>query len=194
VPVLVQYQQIRQRLMDVQLFPGSSDHFEWGWSPSGQYSSRSSYNALLLGQVVVLDAKQLWKVKAPNEVHFFWWLVLHGCCWASDRLQHHGLRNNGPCVLCQQEAKTLHHLLVQCAFSRETWFKVLRWCEWQHLALTSTDLAVNWWLNARKRVPRTRRLSFDYLVLLVARQIWLQRNDRVFRGQCKQPSTLINQI
>jgi hypothetical protein len=41
---------------------------------------------------------------------------------------------------------------------------------------------VNWWLDARKRVPKPRHQAFDSLVFLVTRQLWLEHNGRVFRG------------
>jgi hypothetical protein len=63
--------------------------------------------------------------------------------------------------------ETLDHLIVGCVFSREAWFKVR---------------PVNWWLDARKRVPKPRHQAFDSLVFLVARQLWLEHNGRVFRG------------
>jgi hypothetical protein len=169
--------------MDLQLAPGTSDQFVWRWLVTGTYSSRSAYRALLLGQVAVLGANQLWKVKAPNEYCFFMWLVHHGRFWTSECLQRYGLRNNGPCALCQQQAETLDHLIVACVFSRETWFKILWRCGWQHLTPTPTDLAVSWWIDARKRVSKPHRQAFDSLVLLVVRQIWLEHNSWAFWGQ-----------
>jgi hypothetical protein len=42
---------------------------------------------------------------------------------------------------------------------------------------------VDWWLAARKRIPKAHRKAFDSLVLLVCHSIWLQRNAKVFRGE-----------
>jgi hypothetical protein len=87
-------------------------------------------------QGAILGARQLWKTRAPNQCRFYIWLVLLGRCWTSERLQHHGLCNNGPCVQCSQETESLDHLLAQCVFSREVWFRVLQRCGWQHLSPT----------------------------------------------------------
>jgi hypothetical protein len=122
------------------------------------------------------------------------WLVLHGRWWTSEWLQRHGLHNIGPCALCHQESETLDHFLVQCVYSRETWFKVLWRCGWEQLNPTSTYQVASWWISSRKWVPKHRRQAFDSLVLLVARHIWLERNDRVFRGECKQPTLLIKSL
>jgi hypothetical protein len=57
IPVLAQYLQVRHRLQDVQLILEASDIFEWKWSPTGSYFSRSAYKALLINQSAVLGAK-----------------------------------------------------------------------------------------------------------------------------------------
>jgi hypothetical protein len=48
----------------------------------------------------------------------------------------------------------------------------------------------NWWLVSRKRVIKRRRKVFDSLILLIARGIWLQRNNRVFDRRMVAPATL----
>jgi hypothetical protein len=111
-------------------------------------------------------------VCASSKYRFFW-LILHGRCWTSERLHRHGLHNHGPCVLlCSQEAETIDHLFVQCVFIQEVWFKVLRCCGWQHLTPSSEDSAVAWWLSSRKAVDKPWRCSFDSLVLLVVWSCW----------------------
>ncbi|OEL31369.1 hypothetical protein BAE44_0007612, partial [Dichanthelium oligosanthes] len=56
------------------------DRIVWKWCPSGQYSCSSAYQALFLGQSALLGAKELWKVKAPNEFRFFFWLAIQDRC------------------------------------------------------------------------------------------------------------------
>jgi hypothetical protein len=74
--------------------PNDQPHvFRWKWSSNGQYSAASTYRAFFLGLTEQLGAKQLWKIKAPNKCRFFLWLLLHGRCWTSNRLQRHGLPN-----------------------------------------------------------------------------------------------------
>jgi hypothetical protein len=75
VPVLMQYLELHHRLQHVSVQPGVPDRFVWRWCSSGTYSSASAYRALFLGR-----AKELWHSKAPNNVHFFVWLVIHGRC------------------------------------------------------------------------------------------------------------------
>jgi hypothetical protein len=70
----------------------------------------------------------------------------------------------------------MDHLLVGCVFSKEVWYKVLQ-------VLRLVDSFCEWWLQARKRVPKVRRRGFDALVLLVGRMIWKERNCRTLRAE-----------
>lgn len=87
-----------------------------------KFLSASAYRTLFMGCTEILGAHQLWKVQAPGRCRFFSWLVLHGCCWTSNRLHRRGLRDRDECALCAQKVETLDHLLTGCVHSRETWF------------------------------------------------------------------------
>jgi hypothetical protein len=80
VQVLVQFVNLYQQLQEVQLSPLTADRLKLRWMANGSYSSRSAYAALLLGQATVLEAKELWKARAPNKCSFFVWLVLLNRC------------------------------------------------------------------------------------------------------------------
>ncbi|OEL37464.1 hypothetical protein BAE44_0001517, partial [Dichanthelium oligosanthes] len=170
------------------------DQVIWKWCASGQYSCSSAYQAMFLGQTALAGAKVLWKVKAPNEYRFFFWLVLHDRCWTSDRLHRHGLRNNASCAFCCQHDESIDHLLLGCVFSREVWFQTLLRAGWQHLVPALEDSLPNWWLLARKKVTKMRRKTFDSLCLLLSRQLWLEQNNRVFRNGVRLPGLLVGVI
>jgi hypothetical protein len=40
----------------------------------------------------------------------------------------------------------------------------------------------DWWLKARKQVPKPLRRDFDTVVILVHWKIWKERNARIFEG------------
>jgi hypothetical protein len=198
VQVIMQYLQLFQMLQSVQLRPGAHDQLVWRCNPNGCYSSRSAYAALMLGQSSVLGCKELWKTKAPNNCRFFVWLVLLGRCWTTDRLHRRGLRSNSTCILCCQGIETIDHILVQCVFTCEVWFKGLRRFGWQTLAPMQGVSYAAWWMASRKRVLKGRRRAFDSLCVLIAWVIWLHRNDRTFNRSALHhslaASSVINQI
>jgi hypothetical protein len=154
ITVLMQYLQLRQQLDTVSLTPEVEDWITWKWSSSGQYSSSSAYAAMFYEQSVLLGAKELWKVRAPNEYKFFFSLTIQNRCWTSEHLARHGLRNNGLCALCGQCKETISHLVLGCV--REIWFHGLHRCGWQHLTPRVNDYLVTWWLRAWKAVTKPR--------------------------------------
>jgi hypothetical protein len=165
--------------------------FIWRWSPNGQYSACSAYEALFMGQSAAWGAKEIWKVCAPNKCKMFLWQVMHERVWASECLQSHGLDSHGPCALCSQEVESLNHLFVGCSFSREIWFKCLHRLGLRQFTLTTTDTLLDWWLRSRKRIAKLRRKAFDSFVFLVSWKLWLERNARVFRNSVASVSKTI---
>jgi hypothetical protein len=160
------------------------DRLVWQWTSSGAFLSSSTYYVLLLGQQSIEGTKELWKVRAPSNCKFFVWLTLLCRSWTFDRLQRHGLQNNGPCALCSQKSETISHMLVQCVFSREIWFKVFMLFDRKQLCPAQDDSLASWWLRSQQLIPKGWRNVFDSMVVLVCWGVWLQRNDWVFVVGC----------
>jgi hypothetical protein len=76
LPLSMQYEQVRERLVAFTLDPSSPDNTVWCWCSSSVYSASSAYNAMFHGQSQLLGARYLWKVKTPMEFKFFFWLAL----------------------------------------------------------------------------------------------------------------------
>jgi hypothetical protein len=53
------------------------------------------------------------------------------------------------------------------------------------LVPTEEERFACWWVHVRKRVTSGRRRTFDSIVEVVARELWLQRNERIFRGSSR---------
>lgn len=179
IPVIIDYIRLCQATQGVTLQPQTVDVFIWRWMSNGEFTSSSAYEALFLGQSALPGARVLWKTRAPNKCRFFLWLCLHGRVWTATRRRKHGIQDTDDCSLCFQLPETLDHLLMQCVFSREVWFKTLRKFGHQHLTPQMDSTLVIWWLSSRKRIPSTQRKTFDSIVCLVIWRIWLQRNECV---------------
>jgi hypothetical protein len=132
-----------------------------------------------LGRTSLAGVDRIWKVQASGRCRFFGWLVLHVRCRTSNRLRRHGMCDSDTCALCAQEVETLDHLLLGCAHSRETWFRVLRFYGLDHLTPQEELPYFDWWLAVRKRVHKSQRKGFDSLSLLVVLSLWKERNLRV---------------
>lgn len=115
--------------------------------------------------------------------------------WApnrSGRCRHcrHGLQDSNLCIICDQEAETLDHILLGCCFSREEWHRCL---ERLHIRLDfqlHQRTALEWWISLRKLVPQFFRHGFDSYVFLIGWSLWKERNNRTFRAQATNASRL----
>jgi hypothetical protein len=72
-----------------------------------------------------------------------------------------------------QHSETLDHLLLQCSFSREVWYRLLLPLGLQQLAPSATEFGfADWWTTSRKRLAADSRKAFNSFVVLVCWMIW----------------------
>lgn len=93
--VLCDYVVLWEKLEDVHLQVAVSDRFIWRWTPDGKYTASSAYRSFFNGMSSLVGARQLWKVKVPPKVKFFFWIALHGRLWTVERRWRHGLQQVG---------------------------------------------------------------------------------------------------
>lgn len=153
-PVLCDYVALWEKLENVQLQVAVPDRFIWRWTADGKYSASSAYQSFFIGMSSMIGAKQLWKVKVPLKVKFFFWIALHGRLWTAERRWRHGLQQQGTCVLCDQELETTNHLLASCVYAKGTWYHCLQLAGMQTFAPQGDVTVVDWWLSTRKVVPK----------------------------------------
>jgi hypothetical protein len=151
VAALAQYIQLWIKLSDVHLDASQQDKFVLRWTTHQQHSASSAYRAFFHGQCGIPGATVLCKMKAPPSCKFFIWLSLMGRCWTSERLQRHGLPDNGPCALCSQDSELIQHLLVACVFSREVWHRMFRNEHLQAIVPSASSSWPDWWLQAKEK-------------------------------------------
>jgi hypothetical protein len=147
-----------------------------------------------LGQSTLYGAKEAWKVRALREHKIFIWLVLQDRCWTNERRHRQGISDDDKCTLCDQDTESIDHLLVNCVFSCQLWFKTLRRFGWQGLTPAQRDAFASWWMCSRKAIAKDRRLVFDSIVFLVVWRLWLHRNERVFRNALPYVSVTLQHI
>ena len=131
------------------------DKFIWKWTADHCFSTASAYWAFFIGQREIYGARCLRKTRAPGKCKFFIWLVLHDRCWTAERRKRHNLQDDDSCALCAQESETITHLLLNCCFAREIWYRALLMLNWHELVPNGQclDLA-DWWTTARKSIAK----------------------------------------
>ena len=142
VGVIVDYLLLWDVLSDFFLQPDVEDRHIWRFSSDGQYSAKTAYKGLFVGSTSFEPCERIWKTWAPPKCHFFVRLVAHNRCWTADR---HGLPHPEHCPLCDQAAETIGHLLVQCVFAREFWFRFFSRIGLQAFSPQSTETSFHSW-------------------------------------------------
>jgi hypothetical protein len=124
--LILQLLELCQLLEGVSLRAGVPDRNIWRLSSSGNYSAKSSYNAMFQGSTYFEAWQHIWKTWAPNKCRFFIWLMAQNHCWTADRLARRNLPHPGQYPLCDQEGETINHLLTTCVFARQFWSLLLQ--------------------------------------------------------------------
>lgn len=167
----------------------------WQFSNTGQYSTKSAYEAFFIGSTNFSLWERIWRSWAPGKCKFFMWTVAHKKCWTADRLARKGLPHPIVCPLCDQAEETLDHLLVSCIFSRQVWFIVLQGFGLQDLAPQVVELSIDDWLaNISKRVSGQGQKGLNSIIILGAWSLWNHRNHCVFDGINPSLSSIISVI
>jgi hypothetical protein len=132
----------------------------------------------------------VWNSFAPPKCKIFAWLALRYRLWTSDKRFRHGLQDrSAACFWCLQEEDALDHVLMRCLYARQVWFGCITAVGLNIVEPNRDSSLESWWSSARELVRRKDRRSFDTLVILIAWQIWKQRNARVFGNTQLQCST-----
>jgi hypothetical protein len=90
------------------------DSHTWRLTSSGQYTTKSAYDALCQGSIRFDPWRRIWKSWAPGKCRFFIWLAAHDRCWTADRLAQRNLPHPELCPFCGQVKETINHLMSSC--------------------------------------------------------------------------------
>jgi hypothetical protein len=183
VGVLTDYLQLWDLISGIELQPEVDDKHTFSIASNGVYSAKSAYEGLFLGSVTFEHYKRIWKSWALPKCRFFLWLVAHKRCWTADRLAKRGLNHPEKCLLCDQEEENIDHLLVQCSFSREFWYLLLRKFGLHSLAPQPTaNSFLGWWEVVGGAVHGLTKKGLNSLIILGAWTLWNHRNKCIFDG------------
>jgi hypothetical protein len=83
--------------------------------------------------------------------------------WTSDRRVRKGLQvQTSECFLCLQEEDNTEHILVQCVYARQVWYKVFEDLNMEAQSPSHTDQLAHWWRFERGNLEKSKRKGFDY--------------------------------
>jgi hypothetical protein len=194
VPAIVEFLGLWAALREAPALQEGPDSARWRLTANGQYSAKTAYQLFFIGRTEVPGMKELWSSGAPLKHKLHVWLALKDRLWTADRLEERGLQNTPLCPLCCQEPETIEHLTLQCSFAREVWYRVLEPLN-LHDRVPSADASLAiWWPSLSDAIPARHRKEVNSLVVLVARELWLERNARIFDRSATMPVDLVRRI
>ena len=130
------------------------DKLLWKHSKSGDFEVKIAYRLLLKDclasstdchRVNLVESKiwaLIWKIKLPQKIWTFIWILLHDCLPTLQLLKIRVIFDDGLCLMCNCEEESASHLFLLCPFARACWHG-------SSLAVHTTDfsdISVQQWL------------------------------------------------
>jgi hypothetical protein len=193
---IAQFVHLWDLLSDVQLSPDIEDSIIWTISPNGCYSASSAYKAQFMASLPCAFGSIIWKTWAPPKCRFFAWLAVQNRLWTADRLAKRGWPHTPSCQLCRCTPETARHILFECRYSRRIWSAAASWLSCPDLLLsmgTNRPKVLEYW-QATAKSPSSSPKGLKTAIMLIAWEIWKERNERVFNGKSSLPSEVMRRI
>lgn len=173
-----------------------NDIMRWNWETSGLYSAKSFYVTFKTGGKEKWPFPELWGLKAPQTVKIFCFLLLQGRILTRDVLHRRNIPCPLHCVMCSEgNQETSLHLLFYCQFAQRVW-AVLETKVGFVLAHPRGDISSTWtnsWKVWSSRGTGALKLGASYFVC-TCWQIWLHRNNRIFRNLIVPPEVVATRV
>ena len=127
-----------------------------------------------------------WQLNVPSVVKMFIWRACHNSLPTKMNLYRRGVCDNTQCPICLQDAETIEHIVWECPSSNNVWGEStikLQKCQkgggdFQHIFL--------------EVVKRCDQKEVD-LFAVIARKIWMRRNQVVHGGPFSHPNQVLKE-
>ncbi|XP_031099806.1 uncharacterized protein LOC116004005 [Ipomoea triloba] len=163
--------------------PECDDEVGWDLDPNGDFSINSAYASITptTGSGTQEDWLRIWKLKVPNRICVFIWLVQHGRILTNVERARRHITSNTSCLSYAGHSEDCEHLFRHCVEARAIWsaaygptldayLRQLGWREW---------LTAN--LLGDKRMDFAKGWPERFSIRLW--WIWKWRNDKVFNAR-----------
>uniref|UniRef100_A0ACD5W3K6 Uncharacterized protein n=1 Tax=Avena sativa TaxID=4498 RepID=A0ACD5W3K6_AVESA len=172
------------------LIAGQDDSILWLLSPDGVYSAKSAYNLQMEGRQLSVMPNLVWEAWAPAKCKMFAWLLLQNRLWCVDRLMMREWPNCYFCPMCLRHLETAKHMFLDCPFARLLWAAIAAWPHCDGLAPRAWSMHASHldaWEAMISASDNDSKDGVRSLIILVAWELWKERNNRVFKDK---PSSL----
>lgn len=195
--IIAEFVALWERLDSIVLSEDQEDRIVWLHTADGQYSAQSAYIMQFEGTTRCPTADLTWKTKAPPKCRFFCWLLLQNRVWTAARLQLREWPNEYFCQLCLRNLETASHLFIECPVARTIWERIALWSHAPCLSpenWTTTTSLRDWFLQLASHALANTAEGVKSMIMLVAWEIWRERNRRIFSNESRTVPRLLQAI
>ena len=185
---------IWEECQEVTLSPLTEDKWEWSWNPKGVFTTSSVYQAHFKTKISCDLAEAVWRAWAPTKFKLSMWLFIRRRVWTADRLQKMGLPHPDSCSFYGMVGENAQRLFMGCAVVNIIWAKILSWANIQRATPSVLNNLRELCVHTRESFTGTTRRKLDTMIVLVAWEVWRERNRRVFDKIIKPTNVLIEHI
>lgn len=176
-------------------FNTDQDTVMWNWSCNRLYSSKSLYRVLKGGGRIRWGLQSIWQYRVTPTVRIFGYLMLNERLMTHANLLIRNINCEPRCVMCGVcPLETTVHLMFQCQFAKEVWFRMKQRAPRSITDVTGEvlDIAEVWESFLSRANVNCSRLR--ELVLCTCWHIWKARNSKIFRDESVTPPVLSERI
>lgn len=134
----------------------------------------------------------IWKLKTPQKLKGFCWLLFNGRLLTNQQRCIRGLTTDDRCPRCNLNVEDLHHLLRECPKAKEIWHLIRgsRWIE------NCQGQSLDQWLqlNLKNQERRIYHIPWGTVFLYTIWEIWKDRNKVVFSHEHGNVHEIIRSI
>ncbi|KAJ4774923.1 RNA-directed DNA polymerase (reverse transcriptase)-related family protein [Rhynchospora pubera] len=170
----------------------TNDRVSWRWSSIGTFSVSSLYKSLSTAGKLTSPLTCIWRFFIPPSLKFFLYLLCHDKLLTQQQLRKRHLLAPQPlCFLCQQQIlEDSLHLFFYCPYTLSVWRRITLLHALPYL-LQSYTVQDSLVLTLQQR--RTDK-SFHVFLSTALWAMWVERNNRIFRGRSRDVQTVANGI
>lgn len=124
----------------------------------------------------------IWKLKVPNKIKSFFWLLFHDRLPAGSFLQHIRIQLDTICCFRNRTIKTSSHIFFECPNANTFWTKLASESTNSLPSHVSSFNSKDWqsiW-DFLKKKPFNSIINWEDLFPFCFWQIWLTRNNNLF--------------
>ncbi|XP_043697497.1 uncharacterized protein LOC122648333 [Telopea speciosissima] len=170
-----------------------SDLTVWTGNSSGNFSSKSAWNAIRTRAARIDWSEAVWFEGSIKSHSFIAWRCLSDALPTRDNLIHRHIPTPHHCVFCWVGTESRNHLFFGCPFTTDIWKHIYDLCF--HDGATPSN-AIDAAISVRYVAGRAGKLGLVIKLAFCAtiKHIWLERNYRIFRNKIRSKDQIVGAI